>query len=395
MDVPGQELPDAPEGLMGRNALKASAAVERLKLSEASGNPNPNKTRPRERVPAAHRKPTMSDVARLAGVGTMTVSRVLSGTVRVSAETAQRVNTAIEQLKYRPNELARAFRGQRSHSIGLIIPYLYDPFFANCAHAVTTVAKEHGYSVIITTSNENPETEFAEAEHMLERHVDGMVVIPSPFRQTRLSRALFGKTPVVAFDRPVPDPSLDMVLVQNTLGARRIVEHLIEEHGHKRIAYMALSRSLFTINTRFLGYRRAMQDAGLEVDAVFDCNNDEVTLRALKEKLSGKDAPTAILTSNTLATRYVLGAIAHLGVRVPNDIAFAGFDDFDLAEFTSPPLTVVRQPAQEMGRVATNLLFDRIARGEIPYTGNRIVLPVEIVLRRSCGCKHKTPVIMS
>jgi LacI family transcriptional regulator len=380
---------------MGRNALKASAAVERLKLSEASGNPNPIKTRPRERVPAAHRKPTMSDVARLAGVGTMTVSRVLSGTVRVSAETAQRVNTAIEQLKYRPNELARAFRGQRSHSIGLIIPYLYDPFFANCAHAVTTVAKEHGYSVIITTSNENPETEFAEAEHMLERHVDGMVVIPSPFRQTRLSRALFGKTPVVAFDRPVPDPSLDMVLVQNTLGARRIVEHLIEEHGHKRIAYMALSRSLFTINTRFLGYRRAMQDAGLEVDAVFDCNNDEVTLRALKEKLSGKDAPTAILTSNTLATRYVLGAIAHLGVRVPNDIAFAGFDDFDLAEFTSPPLTVVRQPAQEMGRVATNLLFDRIARGEIPYTGNRIVLPVEIVLRRSCGCKHKTPVIMS
>jgi LacI family transcriptional regulator len=138
-----------------------------------------------------------------------------------------------------------------------------------------------------------------------------------------------------------------------------------------------------------------MQDAGLEVDAVFDCNNDEVTLRALKEKLSGKDAPTAILTSNALATRYVLGAIAHLGVRVPNDIAFAGFDDFDLAEFTSPPLTVVRQPAQEMGRVATNLLFDRIARGEIPYTGNRIVLPVEIVLRRSCGCKHKTPVIMS
>ena len=346
-------------------------------------------------MPVAHRKPTMSDVARLAGVGTMTVSRVLSGTVRVSAETTQRVQTAIEQLKYRPNELARAFRGQRSHSIGLIIPYLYDPFFANCAHAVTAVAREHGYSVIITTAGEDPDTEFAEAEHMLERHVDGLVVIPSKFRQTRLSRSLFGKTPVVAFDRPVPDPSIDVVLVQNTAGARRIVEHLIEEHGHKRIAYMGLSRTLFTINTRFLGYRRAMQDAGLEVDATFDCNSDEVTLRILKEKLSGKDAPTAILTSNTLATRYVLGAIAHLGVRVPTDIAFAGFDDFDLAEFTSPPLTVVRQPAQEMGRVATSLLFDRIARGEIPHTGNRIVLPVEIVLRRSCGCKHRVPVVIS
>src|SRR6202050_1447793 len=118
----------------------------------------------------------MADVARLAGVGTMTVSRFLSGTVPVAEETARRVQHAIEQLGYRPNQLARAFRGQRSRSIGLIIPYLYDPFFANCAHAVTTVAKEHSYSVIITTSNEDPDAEYAEAEHMLERHVDGLVV---------------------------------------------------------------------------------------------------------------------------------------------------------------------------------------------------------------------------
>jgi len=362
-------------------------------LSEAPVNPSWKKAKQPNRTPGTHRKPTMSDVARLAGVGTMTVSRVISGTVRVSAETTQRVQTAIEQLKYRPNELARAFRGQRSRSIGLIIPYLYDPFFANCAHAVTTVAKEHGYSVIITTSMEDPDTEYAEAEHMLERHVDGVVVIPSKFRLTRLSRALFGKTPVVAFDRPVPDPSWDVVMVQNTAGARRIVEHLIE-HGHKRIAYMGLSRSLFTINARFLGYRRAMQDAGFEVDASFECLSEEDTLRILKEKLDGAQPPTAILTSNTLATRFVLAAIAHLGLKIPNDIAFAGFDDFDLAEFTSPPLTVVRQPALEMGRVATSLLFDRIARGEIPQTGNRIVLPVEIVLRRSCGCKHRGAVVM-
>ncbi len=363
-------------------------------MSEAPGTLFLNRSKRRAKTLAVHRKPTMSDVARLAGVGTMTVSRVLSGTVRVSAETTQRVQTAVEQLKYRPNELARAFRGQRSRSIGLIIPYLYDPFFANCAQAVTSVAKEHGYSVIITTSAEDPDTEFAEAEHMLERHVDGMVVIPSRFRQTRLTRSLFGKTPVVAFDRPVQDPSLDVVLVQNAAGARRIVEHLIE-HGHKRIAYMGLSRSLFTINARFLGYRRAMQDAGLASDAVFDCTTEDDTRRILKEKMSGKDAPTAILTSNTLVTRYILSAIAHFGIRIPNDVAFAGFDDFDMAEFTAPPLTVVRQPAQEMGRVAARLLFDRIARGETPRTGNRIVLPVEIVLRRSCGCKHRNPVVIS
>jgi LacI family transcriptional regulator len=335
----------------------------------------------------------MSDVARLAGVGTMTVSRVLNGTVPVSADTALRVQIAIEQLKYRPNELARAFRGQRSRSIGLIIPYLYDPFFANCAHAVTTVAKEHGHSVIITTSNEDPDTEYDEVEQMLQRHVDGLVMIPARFRHSRLTRTLFGKTPVVLFDRPVSDPALDTVLVQNSGGSRRIIEHLIE-HGHKNIAFMGLSRTLYTINARFVGYRRALQDAGLQENAFFGCDSQEDTLQAVREKLSEANAPTAIFTSNTLATRYVLSALTHLGVRMPNDIAFAGFDDFDLADVTSPPLTVVRQPALEMGRVATSLLFDRIARQEVPQTGNKIVLPVEIVLRRSCGCKHRTPVVI-
>lgn len=335
----------------------------------------------------------MSDVARLAGVGTMTVSRVLSGTVPVSEETARRVHTAIEQLKYRPNELARAFRGQKSRTIGLIIPYLYDQFFANCAQAVAMVARERGYSVLITTSNEDPDTEYAEAEQMLQRHVDGLVAIPAPNRESRLSRALFGKTPVVVFDRPVSDPALDVVLVQNTVGAKRMTEHLIE-HGHQRIAFMGLSRSLFTINARFLGYRRAVQDAGLQETVFFGCESQEGTHRALEQMLSGPDAPTAIFASNNLSTRYVLSGLVHLGVKVPGEVAFAGFDDFDLAECTFPSLTVVRQPAQEMGRVATNLLFDRIARGELPQTGNRIVLPVELVLRRSCGCKHRGPVVV-
>jgi LacI family transcriptional regulator len=361
--------------------------------------PDSSKKHPASRAKAAsqvdisQRKPTMSDVARLAGVGTMTVSRVLSGTVPVSEETAKRVQIAIDQLQYRPNELARAFRGQRSRTIGLIIPYLYDPFFANCAHAVTTVAKEHGYSVIITTSNEDPDAEYAEAEQMLQRHVDGLVAIPAPNRESRLSRALFGKTPVVIFDRPVSDPALDVVLVQNAAGARRMTEHLIE-HGHQRITFMGLSRGLFTINSRFLGYRKAVLDAGLKEDAFFGCDAQDNTLRALQDRLQGPNAPTAIFTSNTLATRYVLSALVHMGVKMPNDLAFAGFDDFDMAECTSPSLTVVRQPAQEMGRVAASLLFDRITRGEVPKTGNKIVLPVEIVLRRSCGCKHRSTVVI-
>ena len=345
------------------------------------------KAKPGERHEPINRKPTMSDVARLAGVGAMTVSRFLSGTVPVSEETAKRVRIAIEQLHYRPNELARAFRGQKSRSIGVIIPYLYDPFFATCAHAITTVARGNGYSVLITTSNEDTDTEFDEAERMLQHHVDGLVVLPARYRQTRLTRALFGKTPVVVFDRPIPDESFDTVLVQNTSGSHKIVEH--------RIMFLGLSRSLFTINARFLGYRRALQEAGLPEDAFFGCQSQEDTLKALEQRMQSSKPPTAVFTSNTLATRYVMDALHRMGLRIPGDVALAGFDDFDGAELTSSPLTVIRQPAQEMGRVAADLLFERISRGELPTTGTKITLPVEMVIRRSCGCKNRTPVLIS
>jgi LacI family transcriptional regulator len=223
--------------------------------------------------------------------------------------------------------------------------------------------------------------------------VDGLVLIPSRSRHSRLTRSFFGKTPVVVFDRPLSEQQFDTVLVQNTAGAHRITEHLIE-HGHKRIAFMGLTRDLFTINARFLGYRRALQDAELKENSFFGCASREETLRWLTERLNVADSPTAIFTSNTLATRYALSSLVSLGVRIPKEVAIAGFDDFELAELTSPSLTVVRQPAQEMGRVAANLLMDRISRGELPETGTRIVLPVEIVLRRSCGCKHKVPAVI-
>jgi LacI family transcriptional regulator len=245
----------------------------------------------------------------------------------------------------------------------------------------------------MTTSNEDPETEHSEAAQMLQRHVEGMIVIPANRGQSRLSRSMLGKTPLVAFDRPLADPSFDTVLVQNQSGSKRMVQHLIE-HGHSRICFMGLSRNLFTINARFLGYRKAMQEAGLEPDAFFQCETAESTLEAIRARFSSKKPPTACFTSNTLATRYVFSALLQLGIKIPADCALAGFDDFDLAELTSPPLTVVRQPAQEMGRVAANQLFERLERGETQQSGNRVVLPVEIVLRRSCGCKHKTAVVM-
>ena len=365
-----------------------------IELAKPPAGKSASKPRNRASAPVVTRKPTMSDVARLAGVGTMTVSRVLSGTVRVSAETTQRVQTAIEQLKYRPNVLARAFRGQRSHSIGLILPYLYDPFFASCAHAVTTVAREHGYSVIMTTSDEDPETEFAEADEMLQRHVDGLLVIPARIRHSRLTRSLFGKTPVVAFDRPVPDPSIDTVLVQNSIGSRRITEHLIE-HGHRHITFFALSRSLFTMSTRFAGYRRAVQDAGLESCAIFDCWSEEFVEQVLRTKMAQATPPTAHHHFEHTGDALRSGCRSRA-----SDCGFPTISPSrDSTTSISPNSPRRRSPwfgsprrRWAASRQTCSSIASRVAK--CLHTGNRIVLPVEIVLRRSCGCKHRTPVVI-
>jgi LacI family transcriptional regulator len=332
------------------------------------------------------RKPTMIDVARAAGVGTMTVSRVLNGSANVSAATAERVFKAINKLHYQPNEVARALRGLKTRTIGVIVPYLYDPFFAACAHAISSVAKARGYSVILATSNEDPEAEGAEARLMLQRHVDGMVIFPAAGQHSHLDRPEFNKLPIVTLDRPGPDPRFDSVLVENQAGATLLTEHLISVHGHKRIAFLGLDRHLFTIKARYEGYRRAMQAAGLKPEASFRCSSVEATRAAVSAMLKEEQPPTALLAANNLGMRYILRALLDEGVPVPESLALAGFDDFELAELLHPTLTVVRQSASEIGTVGANLLFERLSGARLPKTGRQVVLPVELIVRRSCGC---------
>jgi LacI family transcriptional regulator len=330
----------------------------------------------------------MHDVARVASVGTMTVSRVLNRSAKVSEETAQRVYQAIEQLGYHPNEMARALRSLKSRTIGLIVPSIADPFFAVCAHAINTVAREHGYSVILTTSDEDPATEYAEAQSMLQRHVDGLLVIPADTRHSRISQEEFTGTHIVTFDRPAGDGRIDSVLVENQSGAKRAVQHLIEVHGHRHILFLGFNRSLFTVRSRFDGYRQAMEEAGLEAASSFDCNSTEATTEVLARRLSRKSSPTALFTANNIITRYTLRALIEIGVQVPEQVALIGFDDFELAEIMRPPLTAVRQPVSELGRVAANLLFERIQSDKLPEEGNHVILPIELVIRNSCGCHH-------
>jgi len=332
----------------------------------------------------------MSDVAKLAGVGTMTVSRVLSGRVRVAEETANRVFQAIETLNYRPNEVARALRDQRSRQIGVIVPNLIDPFFATCAQTVSTVAREHEYSVIIATADEDPSIEHEQASRMLRRQVEGFVVIPAADGLSRITGSEFRSIPIVSLDRPIENSRYDSVVVENKLGSQLGVNHLIQ-HGHRRIAFFGLSRNLYTIRARFEGYREALKKANAKPEAYFGNSTQPEMLATIRTVLDASDPPTAFYCSNNLITRNVLHALAHLKVRIPESIAIVGFDDFETANILNPPLTVVRQPISDLARMGANMLFSRLLNNYRTERGKRLVLPVELVVRDSCGLRHKPP----
>ncbi|HTV82996.1 MAG TPA: LacI family DNA-binding transcriptional regulator [Acidobacteriaceae bacterium] len=328
----------------------------------------------------------MADVARLAGVGKMTVSRVLSGSANVSEVTADRVHRAIRMLNYQPNELARSLRSLHSKTIAVIVPYLYDSFFATCAHAISTVAKQHGYSVILTTSDEEQETEQKQTNLMLRRRIDGMVIIPAPGDDRYLRAEMYSRIHIVTLDRPLADPRFDSVLVNNSAGTKMAVEHLIG-HGHRRIGFLGVGRELYTMKARYAGYRQAIMRAGLTAEPYMECREPEQAVEQVRAALNRSQPLTALFAANNLTTRYLLHALNQLHVEVPGQVATAGFDDLDVADVLQPRLTVVRQPVYQIGEAAANLLFQRILRREFPMTGRRVVLPLELVVRCSCGCR--------
>jgi LacI family transcriptional regulator len=330
----------------------------------------------------------MQDVARLAGVGLMTVSRALNKSGPVSEEVRRRVLQAVADLNYRPNEAARSLRQGRSRSIGLVVPNFYDPFYAVCVHAITVVANEHAYSVIVTTSNDDPEMEYRVAGSMLLRHVEGILVIPVVGGATKLSHEEFRSTPIVTLDQPMRGDQFSSVLVDNRRGARMGTTHLIE-HQHKRICFLGLSRKAFTHKMRYEGYRQSMLEAGLVPEGHFHWASREETCAALSLLLEGPKAPTAFFAGNNLAMRHLLYALSELRVKIPEGVAVAGFDDFDMADIFHPAITVVRQPVKELGRLAAELLFARLGENQPTAAGKKIVLPVELVIRCSCGCNAR------
>jgi LacI family transcriptional regulator len=242
--------------------------------------------------------------------------------------------------------------------------------------------------MVLSTSNEDPKTEYEEASRMLRRNVEGLIVIPSHHKSgnSLLLAREFDRMPIVTLDRPIEGSSFDSMLVENEKGARIGTEHLISL-GHKRIAYVGLNDDLYTMCMRHRGYSAAMEKAGLKQSVAISTNLLEDARAKISKLLSLKRAPTALFCANNLTTRHVLHSLQALNIHPPDGIALLGFDDFETADLLRPGITVVRQPSELLGRGAADMLFERLGETRKSIAGRRTVLPVELVVRGSCGAR--------
>lgn len=322
----------------------------------------------------------MRDVAREAGVSIKTVSRVINEESVVEETTRAGVQEAIDRLGYRPNELARGLKGSRSRTVGLIIADISNPFFADLCKEVEEVARSRGYSVILCASAEDAATEHEYIELLLQRRVDGLLLVPAPGEHARLSRE---ELPIVALDRPLESIDTATVLAESRKGARLATQHLVS-HGHRRVAFVGDDERLYTARQRLAGYLDTMNGSGLCTLYRLGARDISSAADATRELLSAQEPPTALLAGNGLITAGILRALDERGMRPPRDIALVGFDDTELLSTLRPRLTLLHQPSKEMGRRAAEMLFKRIDDQNL--ASEHVALPTELVIRESCGC---------
>lgn len=325
------------------------------------------------------------------------VSYVLNDGPRpVASATRARVEAAIAELSYRPNQLARALRTQRSKVLGLVVPDNSNPFFAELARVVEEDAFVAGYLLLLGNSMQDDVRGAAYVRAFSERQVDGLLVISAGDAlagSSATSAALANvRQPIVLLDRqPAAGPPVTTVLVDNEAGGYAAARHLLD-HGHRRIACLAGPSDLTPAAERHRGWARAMRQAGLDPDpallarSAFDRRAGHV---AALELLSRRPRPTAMFAATDQQGIGALRAASEIGMRVPEDLGIVSFDGIPEAAFTTPGLSTVAQPIEEIGRRAVRLLLDRIWSPGTPPVQER--LPVALVARGSCGCGDGTP----
>ncbi len=305
----------------------------------------------------------MRDVAALAGVSIKTVSRVVNGEPGVSVVLADRVEDAARQLDYRPDLTASNLRrGRQTATLGLMLENVANPYSSAVHRAVDDAAVERGMAVLATSLDEDPVREREVARTMIQRRVDGLVIMPTGIDQSYLRAEIEAGLATVFVDRPPGFLDADTVLATNGAGAREAIEHLVAM-GHRRIAFLGDLTDIATAKDRYQGYRDALEEAGIRLDEGLvrhDLHTRDTAQRAAESlmRLPPDEAPTALFASQNLIT---IGAIQALHLHdLQHLVALVGFDDIELASMLDPGVTVVAQDPYAIGRAAAELLFARL-----------------------------------
>jgi len=320
-------------------------------------------------------------VAELASVSVATVSRVLNGEPNVDPELRDRVQAAVTQLGYRPNRLARNLRRQQMEAIGIVVPDIENPHFAEMVRIIENTVLPLGYRVLVCNTDEDADRQAASLRMLADERVSGIVLSASDPAGSIDQLRVLG-IPVVAIDRALKDTSIDTVVVDNVPAVNDATQRLINA-GHRRIAFVGGRTEVETGSERQEGYLTAMEAAGLPpvlADGGFRRDAAQAAVTAL---LRSEDPVSALVVANNLMTLGALAAIRECGLRVPDDIAVISVDNPPWAELLAPPLTVLAQPIRAMATRAVDLLTRRIRGERFPVA--RDVYPLDLIVRRSCG----------
>jgi LacI family transcriptional regulator len=312
---------------------------------------------------------TIRDVARQAGVSVATVSRVLNGSPKVDPGIAERVHTVAAQLNYQPSKVARMLAGRSSTLLGLLVTDMQNPFYLDLIRGVEEVAQQHNYLVIVCNTMENTQKEENYLKVLSAEPIAGVIVVPTRGQIAGIEYLRERNIPLVAVDRRVEDRSIDCVIIDNRAAAREAVTHLIT-NGYRRIGVIGGPKTVTNANERILGYRQALQQAGIVREAALEQRGvligDNVGI-ALANRLLDLDPPVeAIFAANNRLTVGAMRAIYAHQMRIPEDIALVGFDDIQWAVPEQVSVTTVIQSAYELGSAAANRLIQRLQKPDAP-----------------------------
>ncbi|MCP4142569.1 MAG: LacI family transcriptional regulator [Chloroflexi bacterium] len=332
--------------------------------------------------------PTIRDVAKLAGVAPITVSRVINDSSYVKLDTRERVEAAIEELGYVPNMLGQSLRFKQTMTLAVIITDITNPFWTTVTRGVEDVAQEHGYLTILCNTDESENKQEQYLQMLLRRRIDGILLVSASNDAKPVELVKKQKIPLVLMDRNVENVDVDIVRSDTEEGAYKLTNHLLSL-GHRKITMLAGPRDIFTSVDRTKGFCRAFEEVGIEISneqIIWGEFTKEAGYLMAQQALQNDILPTALFAANNFVAVGALQALQEKDIRVPEQIAIVAVDDIPPAYTINPFLTVAKQPAREMGKQAAQLLLNRV-EGTMDAPCQEIVLPVQMIIRASGGEK--------